>query len=169
MLAAPSLHAQAIEPTTWFVQLGTVAETHSLVAGVTRDWDSKWRLVPLLVGGYWEAALGRWRTTGLPGHDTVWVTQFGITPVLRLRPGEGASPWFFEAGIGLNVLTPTYRRADKSFSTRLNFGDHLAVGRSLGAGGRHELALRIEHFSDGGVRRPNPGENFVQLRYAIRF
>lgn len=30
-------------------------------------------------------------------------------------------------------------------------------------------ALRLQHFSNASIRHPNPGENFVQLRYARRF
>jgi hypothetical protein len=44
----------------------------------------------------------------------------------------------------------------------------LALGRSFGSGDRHEIALRAKHFSNGGVREPNPGLNFVQLRYSFR-
>jgi Lipid A 3-O-deacylase (PagL) len=41
--------------------------------------------------------------------------------------------------------------------------------RGFGADGEHELALRLQHFSNGGIRRPNPGETFLQLRYAWRY
>ena len=49
-----------------------------------------------------------------------------------------------------------------------NFGDHLAVGRSFGVQREHELALRVQHFSNGGIKEPNPGETFLQLRYVYR-
>lgn len=52
------------------------------------------------------------------------------------------------------------------FSTTFNFGEHLAVGRQLGATRHHEVALRVQHFSNAGIRQPNPGENLVQVRYA---
>jgi hypothetical protein len=44
----------------------------------------------------------------------------------------------------------------------------MAVGRMFGAERQHELVLRLEHFSNAGIDHPNPGENFVQLRYAHR-
>jgi len=31
------------------------------------------------------------------------------------------------------------------------------------------VALRIQHFSNAGLSEPNPGANFVQLRYAYTF
>jgi hypothetical protein len=29
--------------------------------------------------------------------------------------------------------------------------------------------VRLQHLSNGGIERPNPGINFVQLRLAYRF
>ena len=42
-------------------------------------------------------------------------------------------------------------------------------GRNFGARQEHELVLRVEHFSNAGIKHPNPGENFAQLRYTYRF
>jgi hypothetical protein len=33
---------------------------------------------------------------------------------------------------------------------------------------QRELVLRVEHFSNAGIKHPNPGENYVQLRYTHR-
>ena len=62
-----------------------------------------------------------------------------------------------------------FRSRDRSFSTEFNFQSHLAVGYTLGARGEHDLALRIEHFSNAGIRSPNPGMEFASLRYTYRF
>jgi len=51
----------------------------------------------------------------------------------------------------------------------VNFGDHIALGLRLGDRQEHELQLRVEHFSNAGLRKPNPGENFGQVRYVWRF
>ena len=79
------------------------------------------------------------------------------------------SPWFLEAGVGLSLTSVLYQTQAKRFSTRFNFGTHLGLGRNFGTRGEHELSLRVEHFSNAGIRHPNPGENFVQLRYVYRF
>jgi hypothetical protein len=102
-------------------------------------------------------------------RSSAWITQLGATPVLRWSMAESQSGWFVEAGIGANVLLPVYRSSDKSFSTAFNFGDHVSVGRTFGERGRHELALRAQHFSNAGIKQPNPGVNFVQLRYSWRW
>ena len=62
-----------------------------------------------------------------------------------------------------------YTTPDRGFSTRFNFVSQLGVGRSFGNDGRHELSVRVQHHSNGGIRSPNPGEDFVQLRYAYRY
>lgn len=151
------------------MQAGTVRSTRSLAVGVTSDWRSHWALAGGRLGGYWEGSVAEWsyRAAGSGGRGHL--TQFAVKPVLRYRPNDGTSPWFAEAGIGLTATNRVYRTDRKMFSSRFDFGDHLALGRSFGDAGRHEVALRIEHFSNGGLREPNPGETFLQLRYAYRF
>ena len=102
-------------------------------------------------------------------RPTAWVTQLGLTPALRYQWDGGDSPWFAEAGIGINALAPVFRDGDRQFSTAFNFGDHIALGRSFDSDRRKELSLRLQHFSNGGIKRPNPGINFIQLRYTHAF
>lgn len=166
---ARELDLGALTPSTLFVQAG-VAEEHTQAYIVGASWDWPWRkqYSSVLVSGYFDAAFGRWMTKEGGVSGSAWATQIGLTPVLRfqtMRTGD----WFAEIGVGANFILPIYRSRDKRFSTEFNFGDHLAIGRQFGAQRQHELALRIEHFSNGGIDHPNPGENFVQLRYARRF
>ncbi|HSI57915.1 MAG TPA: acyloxyacyl hydrolase [Ideonella sp.] len=171
LVGAGPAAAQAglLTPSAVFVQ-GGVAETASaLVVGANWDWDWQRPTGWGTWSGYWEASFGRWSTERIDGstsHD--WVTQLGITPVLRLSPAGGGG-WFVEGGIGVNLLLPIFRAKDKRFSTVFNFGDHLAVGRRFGERGEHEVALRVQHFSNGGIKKPNPGEDFLQLRYTRRW
>ena len=32
-----------------------------------------------------------------------------------------------------------------------------------------EIVLRAEHFSNAGIKPPNPGQNFLELRYVHHF
>ena len=148
------------------MQGGVAHDARTLVAGAA--WWSAWRH-PLAGGDaaiYWEASLGRWSSQTGGRRGSALVTQIGLTPVLRWQPAD--ERWFLEAGIGANVLLPIYRSREKRFSTVFNFGDHMAIGTHLGDAKRHELSLRLQHFSNAGIKEPNPGENFVQLRYALR-
>lgn len=149
-----------------FLQIGVARDAHAAVVGVTRPWRWRRDYRGGALTGYWEASVGRW-TTDLPAgaSSSAWVTQVGVTPVLRWSP-HGSEAWFVEAGIGVNLIAPLYRSRERRFSTAFNFGDHLALGRRFGEGHAHELALRLQHFSNAGIKRPNPGADFLQLRYA---
>ena len=168
--------AQRSDATGWrhpefFVQSGvTASDTLSYTVGATWNWDWERGYNIGTVTGYTEFTVGRWKTAGGDGQDDGrWVTQVGITPVLRLYPNTGLTNWFVEAGVGANVIMPVYSTGDRQFSTEFNFGDHIGVGRVFGTDSRQELVLRLQHFSNGGVKEPNPGENFVQIRYSSRY
>jgi len=161
--------AGTLAPDAAFAQFGGGSPTQTLTAGLqwTLPWRASW--AGGVASSYVEASLGRWRTSDQGVRHTEWVTQVGLTPVLRFRFDGGDSPWFAEAGIGVNVLAPVFRDGDREFSTAFNFGDHLGIGRSFGSAGRQELTLRFQHFSNAGIKHPNPGINFAQLRYSVAF
>jgi hypothetical protein len=167
----PSRSADAVAPAparSTYVQLGVAEhDTVAVVAGCVLDWAWRRQLRYGTLGGYWDVGVGAWRTRGSAEASARWVAQIGVTPVLRWYPGDGG--WFLEGAIGLHLLAPKYRSGDKRFSTTLNFGDHIAAGWRFGPGREREVALRYQHFSNGGLRHPNPGADFVQLRYAQRF
>ena len=167
-LAAQSFVDDLI-PSTVFVQAGIGDQsTRAYIAGVTWDWDWRQHYAFGTLSGYFDADFGRWTTdrNGVEGY--AWMTQVGLTPVLRFRPAGAAADWFAEIGVGLNYILPLYRSGSKRFSTEFNFGDHVAIGRDFGSRGQHEIAVRAEHFSNAGIAHPNPGENFAQLRYSYR-
>ncbi|CAN5503278.1 acyloxyacyl hydrolase [soil metagenome] len=118
---------------------------------------------------YGEATVGRFETRSSPERGKRGVTQLGLTPVLRLYPWGGTAGTFFEAGIGANVFLPKYKAGVHEFSTEYQFGDHLGMGWRFGTAAADEVALRFEHFSNGSIKEPNPGENFIQLRYSRGF
>ena len=132
-------------------------------------WDIDWHAnYPSgAFSAYVEADLGQWRTSGVADDRTF--TQLGVTPMLRFHPRAMGSGWFVEGGIGANTISPLYYNGDKRFSTAFNFGDRLGVGRRFGERDAHEITLRVEHFSNASIKSPNPGQNFVQVRYAWRF
>ena len=46
------------------------------------------------------------------------------------------------------------------------FIDYCDQAREKPGSPQEKLALRIQHFSNGSIKKPNPGENFIQLRYS---
>ena len=162
--------SSALRPASVFGQVGLGdQQTQAYLVGATWDWNRSYRFGPGTISGYFEGAFGRWTTRDNGIRSTAWPTQISVTPVLRLRPTGSLSPWFAELGVGANYIVPVFDSGRKRFSTEFNFGDHLAIGRDFGPHQRQELALRVEHFSNAGLAHPNPGENFVQVRYAYRF
>ena len=164
--------AAAQEPTRpsfGFVQAGSAEGTRTLTAGLGWDLPYRWRLGRGELSSYLQASYAYWQIQSADRAGLSHLSQLALIPVLRYRPADGASPWFFETGLGLTATSSLYRTRQKSFSTSFNFSTHLAIGRSFGEQRQHEMALRVEHFSNAGIKQPNPGENFIQVRYARRF
>jgi lipid A 3-O-deacylase len=152
-------------PDGLLLQAGGGQHVQSAAAGLV--WDTDWHANYAIgaFSAYVEADIGQWRTSGRADDRTF--TQLGVTPMLRFHPRAFGSGWFVETGIGANAISPLYDNGDKRFSTAFNFGDRMGVGRRFGERNAHEITLRIEHFSNAGIKKPNPGENFVQLLYAF--
>lgn len=163
VLAAASLQAVAAEPrTAWYVQGGVAEDAQSLTVGMSRDWRWEKQYRYGHISGQWQGEVGRWHS------DSENSTQVGLSPALRWRPNGWSDGWFVEGGIGVNVIFPKYDTKKKEFSTTFNFGDHIALGKRFGASDQHEWSLRFQHFSNARIKRPNPGENFLQFRYTHR-
>ena len=142
--------------------------TNGATVGVTLPWgDWSSDLWGGQVRGHWDGYATRLSFDGARDYNHTWM--FGLTPTLRWRADQGHSPWFVEAGIGLSYMTDRYITVRKEFSTSFNFASHLGVGYNFGERRRHEVQVRIEHASNAGIKHPNPGENFAQLRYAYHF
>jgi lipid A 3-O-deacylase len=117
---------------------------------------------------YWDAYVSQWRAP-VVGGGSQSITQLGLVPTARWRLDQGRSPWFVDAALGITYLSEDYVTPNKTFGSRWNFTQRLGVGRSFGEQGRHELALSLHHFSNAGIKKPNPGENFLSVRYALKF
>lgn len=160
--------ATEIAPSTLFVQAGAGDNsTKAYLVGVAWGWSWRQRFLGANITGYVDADFGRWTTRQAKKEKSVWATQIGASPVIRTSAPGRWSRWFAELGVGPNYIVPLFRSGHKRFSTEFNFGDHAAIGRALGHQRRQEVALRVEHFSNAGLGHPNPGENFIQLRYSI--
>ncbi len=162
--------AQAWRPDAAFSQVGAGAATDAWSIGGQWHWNRAWILRDsLVVHGRWEFSVGRWRTDpDEEGSDRAWVTQVSVVPTLRLS-GLSERGWYAELGSGPSLLAPLFRSRDRAFSTEFNFQSHLALGYVLGERREHDIGLRIEHFSNAGIRDPNPGVEFASLRYTYRF
>ena len=146
-------------------------DTDVLSIGLVMPWS--WRPAPEAtepkpLSFYWDFFLSTWRAPQIGGGRGSY-TQGGVIATWRWRFDQGQSPWFAEAGLGGTVMDSLYRTPDREFTTTFQFTELLGVGRSFGSQDEHELSLRVQHFSNAGIKRPNPGENFVRVRYLYRF
>ena len=161
-------HATAAQRAPFFfVQAGAGEESvRAVSAGAA--WSLPWRSASGAYSARAEVFASVWRARSYAGGDRNLV-QLGVVPMVRWRPDDGRSPWFVEGGVGLSWLDRQLHTPERSFSTRLNFSDNVGVGRSFGAGGEHELSLRWQHTSNAGIRKPNPGQDLLLVRYAHAF
>lgn len=166
-VATPAAAESSFRPTGAFLQTGIAGSANSATAGLTWRWDRQWALGSGVVSGYWAAAVSGWRyeSYGGVGHSTLG--QVSFTPVIRYTAGGGQADWFIEGGIGATYMNRIYATNDKRFSTRFNFGDQIAIGAVFGPAREYEVSLRFEHFSNADIKRPNPGEDFIQFRLSM--
>jgi lipid A 3-O-deacylase len=140
------------------------------MARVSVQWDWKRRLLQFSdwhLGGYWDLAVGYWHRGSVgPGqHSDLF--DLGFTPVFRVQPNGLVGP-YVEAAIGFHLLSHT-SIGDKRMSTAFQFGDHIGVGYRFGAKSHYDLSYRFQHLSNGGIKHPNPGINFHQIRLQYHF
>lgn len=130
-------------------------DTKVLRLSITSTWRKAdpaardWHLV-----GYWEFSAGVW-----DNHDES-VADVSATPVFRLARAAA----YVEGAIGFHLVT-THISAHRTFSTAFQFGDHVGAGYRFGPARRYDLGVRVQHISNGGISHPNPGINFVTLRF----
>ena len=131
------------------------------------NWKSRWfQGEQWHLGGYWDLALGYWHKSAPPGFNED-IAEIGLTPVFRLQQNDRKGP-YVEGAIGFHLLSRT-SLGSKRFSTMLQFGEHLGVGFRFGAKGAYDLGYRYQHLSNGGIKQPNNGIEFHQIRLQCHF
>src|SRR5690554_2682579 len=108
-----------------------------------------------------ELGVAYWHADGSRSPSSAW--QLSATPFLRWTWGER---YYLEAGIGATAFSRT-RFANKNISSAFQFGDHIGVGMHLTDNSR--LSLRFSHYSNAGIKHPNPGLNILQLNYSYHY
>lgn len=162
----PSNTRSRLAPDMYFIKTGLAEKAAAFSLGV--GWDKSdwlWSSLPDVLSLAFEMEIGHWQTFHL-NQEQAEFTQIGLTPMLRYP--LATSPhreWFVEGGVGFHFIVPLYRTRDKRFSTSFNFQDLLGAGVRYGRARRNEVVLYGSHFSNANIKEPNPGEDFLQLRY----
>ena len=108
-----------------------------------------------------ELGVAYWHADGSRDPGSVW--QFSAIPFLRWTWSDR---YYIEGGIGATVFSHA-SFANKNLSTAFQFGDHIGVGMFVTPNSR--VSLRFSHFSNAGIKRPNPGLNILQLNYSLQY
>jgi hypothetical protein len=167
---ALSTSASAVDGAS--IEIGFGNENTELTrAGLQWSWERRWRTArSWTVGAYWDVQVGRWDGPLRPGGRRQNVWDIGMTPVFRLERAERTRVWpYFEAAVGFHLLSDLRINSERRFSSHFQFGDHLGAGVRFGERHRYDMSLRLQHLSNAGLARPNPGINFLQLRLAHHF
>jgi lipid A 3-O-deacylase len=166
LLACTGADAHALDGVAF--EFGTGDGVKTARAALQWDWKSRWlQSANWHVGGYWDVALAYWKwNNGAPGLQEK-LFDFGLTPVFRLQPNGLAGP-YVEAGIGFHLLSHS-SIGDNRLSTAFQFGSHVGVGYRFGARRSFEAGYRFQHISNAGIKDPNAGMNFHQVRAQYHF
>ncbi|RKP59085.1 acyloxyacyl hydrolase [Pararobbsia silviterrae] len=149
---------------------GGVANHHTTTLDAAVVWDPNlhwWQM------GDWSfSLLGEFHAAQIrntEGVDPRTVAAFGVTPVFRIGKDGGPIRPFFEAGVGVRLLSGVHLNEAYDISTAFQFADMVGVGLKFGGKGQYELGYRFEHLSNASIKRPNPGINFEQLYVGYMF
>lgn len=111
-----------------------------------------------------ETSINFWEYGEKNEYDTNFVLS--VSPILHYPIMElSGQQIFLEFGIGASILDDT-RFAGNDVSTNYQFEDRIGI---LTRFGKHSLGLRLLHYSNAGIKQPNPGLDFISFSYARRF
>lgn len=165
----PALPAAAQVPDSFSLELGAGKSAQMARVAAQWDWERQWFVSDgAQLSAYWNLSAGSWRLTRYQGvggrHQRMG--DIGITPVFRYGASGRNGP-YVEAAIGIHLLSDLYDNGGHKLATRFQFGDHLALGYRFEQG--WDASLKLQHFSNGGIKHPNGGVNFLVLRLAKPF
>jgi len=151
------------------IEVGAGDHTKLVRAGAQWNWEKQWwQSNGTHISGYWDATFAQWRNNhhqNVPGNSQT-IAVLGITPVFRAQR-DNQKGLYAEAGIGAHLLSELYDNAGRKLSTRFQFGDHVGVGYVFE--NNLDLGIKIQHFSNGSIKKPNSGVDFAVIRIRHRF
>ncbi|MBB5191496.1 lipid A 3-O-deacylase [Silvimonas terrae] len=170
ILLASAAYAGAAPFDTFNAAVGETTRPHgentpnTLRLSVGWDWNVRWLETSVgYVTGYWEFAGGAWRVQDTTAYDVDIVPMFRY----QFKSESWCSP-FVEAGVGVAYLTEHKIADDHDLTSHPQFSDRIGGGCRFD-GGKQELGINFHHFSNAGLDKPNPGVDFLLVRYGYHF
>lgn len=178
LLAVASLaHGADFSPDGVSFEAGSGNKTDMARLGVAWKWDKVWyQTGDWQLTNFWELSIGRWKGKAFPtingqaGHNTQELTDIGFTPVFRFAKTD-ALGLYYEIAVGAHYLSEIYDTNTRKFSTKFQFGDHIGIGYvwKLQDNSAIDAAIHFQHLSNGSIKQPNPGVNFLQAKLQYWF
>jgi hypothetical protein len=103
-----------------------------------------------------QTTLGFTRPPRSPFYKTLINPHLSLSPFLELCPGHS----FLKFSHGIAVISST----NPWLTTHFQFQTTLELGLAQDG---YKLGLFITHFSNGNIRLPNPGANFVGVAFSM--
>ncbi|HYB49910.1 MAG TPA: acyloxyacyl hydrolase [Burkholderiaceae bacterium] len=94
---------------------------------------------------------------------------FGAMPLLRYAWPNREGALFVEDGVGVRLVSRTRLYNERVLSTAFQFGELLGVGMRFCRHNVCEVGLRVQHMSNGNIKRPNDGVTFTAIRVALHW
>lgn len=157
-----SMSAYAVDSVS--LELGDASDVRMASVGLQWDWNKNWLPTSNAhLGGYWDLTLGQWHVEHYKNdpNRTKDIFLVGITPVFRFQR-DSKTGLYAEAGIGAYLLSDLYHSKNRKLSTAFQFGDRFGLGYVFQNG--LDLGIKYQHFSNGSIKQPNDGVEFVILR-----
>lgn len=107
-----------------------------------------------------QFGVGGWRVLEAGGNKQVY--DVNVTPIWRARNSFG----YVEGGVGAYLLSHTIDTENHRLPTALQFGSHAGAGVFLG---KASLGFSLQHLSNAGIKKPNPGINFYLVTLGYSF
>jgi len=169
LLMALPIYASAIAVDKASFEVGGGAKVQMLRVAVQKNWEKKYfQSNGTHVAAHWDFSLAQWRGNAYDNVDGQHqnITDIGATPTFRFQ-SDSMRGWYAEAGVGYHLLSALYNNDNNRLSTAFQFGDHLGAGYVFQNG--WEFGVKIQHFSNGGIKKPNSGVNFLVLKLGRPF
>jgi len=169
VFSAQAAHAADAPFDSAAVEAGGGEHLQVLRLSAQKDWNRNW--LPAAgyhLSGYWDANAAFWRANRWqdePGNSKN-LAVVGITPVFRWEADDKRG-FYVDAGIGAAVFSSVYRNTHRQLSTAFEFADHVGAGYVFD--NKWELGVRIQHYSNGGIKHPNGGVNLAVVKLAYHY
>ncbi|MBQ4836683.1 acyloxyacyl hydrolase [Pseudoalteromonas luteoviolacea] len=115
-----------------------------------------------------EASINLWDREKYHIKETNLV--FAISPILhyQVMSLKNGAAIFAELGIGVAYVKNKVF-VGKNIGSHLQFEDRIGVAMKFGEKNKDIIALRYLHYSNAGIKRPNPGLDFISLSFTRLF